>query len=170
MATLIVPAVPRDREMAFSCRQCGTCCMYLGDYIVIEKETGPFEFLACCVSTGTEFVARVDDDKRELFADRSWIAAHPRACPFLRPAGEKFSCTVHGTRPAQCRAYRCVVARIRSPDGREAGYVTGTLNLHSSDPALREAWGEVERALSRDPYLSEEEIAGILRRRGYAWE
>jgi hypothetical protein len=41
--------------------------MYLGDYIVIEQQLGPFLFACESVSTGTPFVACVDPDKREIF-------------------------------------------------------------------------------------------------------
>ncbi len=63
--------------MTFLCRQCGSCCMYLGDYIVIDEECGPFTFACSSVSTGTPFTAEVDADKRHLFLDRTWIDAHP---------------------------------------------------------------------------------------------
>ena len=53
-------------NMTFTCRECGTCCMYLGDYIVIDHQIGPFEFACESVSTGTTFTARVDEDKREF--------------------------------------------------------------------------------------------------------
>ncbi len=155
------------REMAFECRQCGRCCMYMGDYIVIECQLGPYEFACRSVSTGTPFSARIESDKRHLFADRSWIGKHPSACHFLRPSGERIVCTIHGTSPAQCRAYRCIIARIRSPGGDDAGYMTGTLALHTSDPSLRDAWGEVESAISVSPDDAEEQIARILGKRGY---
>ena len=156
--------------MEFSCRQCGQYCMYLGDYIVIERQTGPFEFVVCSVSTGSEFPARVDEDKQLLFSDRTWIELHPSACPFLRPGGDRFYCCIHGTRPPQCRAYRCIIARIRSPGGEPAGYITGTLALHGSDPGLRQAWEDVEEAMRRNPGLAEEEIPAILAKKGYTCE
>ncbi len=37
--------------------------MHMGDYIVIEHQIGPFEFACESVSTGTPFIARIDDDK-----------------------------------------------------------------------------------------------------------
>ncbi|OPX66954.1 MAG: hypothetical protein A4E36_01779 [Methanoregulaceae archaeon PtaB.Bin009] len=156
--------------MAFDCRQCGRCCMHLGDYIEIEREVGPFEFTCCSVSSGTTFTARVDADKQDLFSDRTWIREHPAACPFLRPSGTRIVCTIHHTSPAQCKAYRCVIARIYSPDGVEMGYITGTRALHSSDPALRAAWDEVERAIAACPEDAESRIAPLLARRGYRCE
>jgi Fe-S-cluster containining protein len=142
--------------------------MHMGDYIIIERQTGPFEFDACSVSTGTGFHARVDEDKRTLFSDREWIDRHPSACPFLRPGEDRFFCCIHETSPVQCKAYRCVVARIWSPGGEMVGYITGTLALHGNDPYLREIWEEVEEVMRRNPDLAEEEIFAILARRGFS--
>lgn len=153
--------------MTFRCRQCGSCCMYLGDYIVIERQTGPFTFECCSVSTGTEFTAEVDPDKRHLFADRSWIDRHPSACRFLRPDGDLIRCTIHRDSPPQCKAYRCVVLRIARNDGTPAGTVTGTLALHSDDPALRDVYNEaMGRIGDKDPD-AEERLEKFLRERGY---
>ena len=46
--------------------------MYLGDYIVIDHQIGPFEFACESVSTGTTFTARVDEDKREIFRNHAF--------------------------------------------------------------------------------------------------
>ena len=133
--------------MVFTCRQCGTCCMYLGDYIVIEKQTGPFAFSCESVSTGTPFVAVIDEDKRGIFFDHSFSELHPHACRFLRPDGDLIRCTIHRDSPAQCKYYRCVVMRIADPAGKQLGYVTGNLSLHADDPGLRAVWEEAERAI-----------------------
>ena len=45
--------------------------MYMGDYIAIEHQIGPFEFACESVSTGTPFIARVDEDKRDIFLDHN---------------------------------------------------------------------------------------------------
>jgi Fe-S-cluster containining protein len=133
--------------MVFTCRQCGTCCMYLGDYIVIEEQTGPFTFSCESVSTGTPFVAEIDEDKRGIFSDHSFPDLHPHACPFLRPDGDLVRCTIHRDSPAQCKYYRCVVMRISDPARTQLGYVTGNLSLHADDPGLRAVWEEAERAI-----------------------
>jgi Fe-S-cluster containining protein len=133
--------------MVFTCRQCGTCCMYLGDYIVIEKQTGPYEFACESVSTGTPFVAVIDEDKRKIFSDRSFPEQYPHACRFLRPDGDLVRCTIHRDSPAQCKYYRCVVMRITDTSGKQLGYVNGNLSLHTDDPILREMWEEAGRTI-----------------------
>lgn len=145
--------------------------MSLGDYIAIESQLGPFEFECSSVSTGTPFRARIDDDKHVLFEKRDWIEAHPSACRFLRPAGEgRIVCTIHDSSPIQCRLYRCVVLRIRSPDGTLIGTVHGDLALHSDDPGLREIWEGEGRRDWREGPDAEERIAQFLKRRGYRVE
>ena len=156
--------------MAFRCRMCGVCCMPMGDYIAIERQTGPFTFSCESVSTGTPFTAAIDEDKRDLFADQSWISQHPAACRFLRPRGEHVVCTIHETSPVQCRFYRCVVMRISDRSGALIGTVTGTLALHSDDTALRKIW---EHALAEIPEGSadtEERLQGVLEALGYRVE
>ena len=54
--------------MVFTCRQCGTCCMYLGDYIVIDHQVGPFEFACESVSTGTALSPGLMKTKRRSSA------------------------------------------------------------------------------------------------------
>lgn len=142
--------------------------MYLGDYIVIETQTGPYTFNCCCVSTGTDFSATVDPDKQIFFDDHTFLLKNPNACRFLRPLGEgKIGCTIHTDSPAQCKYFRCVVMRILSPEGDEIGTVTGTLSLHSKDTDLLMIWerniGHINRA---DPD-AEEQIAGEFKRAGY---
>lgn len=153
--------------MVFTCRQCGTCCMSLGDYIVIERQTGEFTFDCECVSTGTAFTAEVDADKRRIFSDHSFPDAHPAACRFLRPDGDLLRCTIHRDSPAQCKFYRCVVMQVRDTAGNLVGTVRGTLDLHSDNPGLREVW---DRMLPKRPQADEEAepwIAAFLQQEGY---
>ncbi|MDD1676697.1 MAG: hypothetical protein LUQ40_03055, partial [Methanomicrobiales archaeon] len=119
----------------------------MGECIGIEKHLGPFEFLCSAMATGTTFFARIDDDKRELYGDRTWIGAHPSACPFLRRVEDCGICTIHATSPVQCKAYRCTVLRILSPDGSIRGVITGTLALHTDDRALREEWERAQATI-----------------------
>jgi Fe-S-cluster containining protein len=153
--------------MTFECRQCGSCCMYLGDYIVIEQQIGPYEYTACCVSTGTQFTALIDNDKWEIFSDHSFIIKHPEACPFLRPWHDRIVCTIHQTSPPQCKAYRCILFQVLSEDGTVIGKVTGTLALHSENSDLRAVWDDIERTISRYPEEAEPQIKLFLEERGY---
>ena len=156
--------------MVFTCRQCGICCMYMGEYIAIEYQIGPFEFACESVSTGTPFIARVDNDKREIFLDHSFPDAHRSACHFLRPDGDRVRCSIHETSPCQCKFYRCVVMRIFDSHGDLRGTVTGTLSLHSDDPTLRSVWETAERALSSEGLNREEQLQQYLEARGYRVE
>lgn len=153
--------------MTFICRQCGSCCMYLGDYIVIERQTGDFTFECECVSTGTPFTAEIDLDKRHIFSDYSFPDAHPSACRFLRPDGDLLRCTIHRDSPAPCKFYRCVVMRVSAPGGTLLGTVRGTLDLHSDDPGLRAAWDEVRQRRPAADEEAESWIAAFLVKKGY---
>ena len=156
--------------MVFTCRQCGTCCMYLGDYIVIEKQTGLFTFACESVSTGTPFVAVIDEDKRAIFSDHSFPDQHPHACRFLRPDGDLVRCTIHRDSPAQCKCYRCVVMRISDYAGTQIGYVTGNLSLHADDPGLRAVWEEAEREIPLRHPDAEHLFRQVLEAHGYRVE
>ena len=71
--------------------------MYMGDYIAVEHQIGPFEFACESVSTGTPFIARIDEDKREIFKDFTFLEDHPATCRFVRQDGNLVRCTIHGT-------------------------------------------------------------------------
>lgn len=141
--------------------------MFLGDYIVIEHQIRPFEFACCSVSTGTPFIGRVDADKRDLFTDPVWKDRHPSACPFLRPSGDRIVCTIHETRPVQCREYRCVILRIYSRDEQEVGRVSGTYGLMTDDLVLRSVWEEGERVIDWWADDVEQHINRLLVQKGY---
>jgi Fe-S-cluster containining protein len=143
--------------------------MYLGDYIAVGEEIGPFTFACESVSTGTPFTAVVDEDKRDLFLDRGWISRHPHACRFLRPQGDRVLCTIHATSPAQCRYYRCIVMRVFDRAGALVGTVRGTLALHSDDPALRATWESALAGMEDGPDI-EERLRRVLEARGYRVE
>jgi Fe-S-cluster containining protein len=153
--------------MAFECRQCGTCCMFLGDYLVIERQTGPFSFACEAVSTGTPFTAEIDEDKRTIFSDHTFPEQHPSACRFLRPDGELLRCTIHRDSPPQCKFYRCVVMRVTDPRGTLLGTVRGTLDLHADDPELRAVWDRVMKSRPKDDQDAEPWIAARLSEQGY---
>jgi len=156
--------------MVFFCRQCGTCCMYMGDYIEIERQVSEFEFECSSVSTGTPFLARVDEDKRGIFSDTTWSEEHPTACRFLRPEGNHIRCTIHETSPAQCKYYRCVVMRVFNREGTILGTVTGNLSLHSDNRELRECWEKAERTISHLSADAETRFQQVLEDHGYRVE
>lgn len=156
--------------MVFICRQCGSCCMYMGDYIAIERQTGPFTFECESVSTGTPFNAEVDRDKRRIFSDFSFPKQHPTACRFLRPDGDLVRCTIHRDSPPQCKFYRCVVMRVQDRHGMVLGTVRGTLDIHSDDPGLRAVWVAMERKRPKSDVEAEPWIATFLREKGYRVE
>ncbi len=156
--------------MAFTCRQCGSCCMYLGDYIVIEQQTGEFSFTCSCVSTGTEFTAEVDEDKRHLFTDFSFPDRHPSACRFLRPDGNLLRCTIHRDSPAQCKFYRCEVMMIFDGEEKLLGTVRGTLDLHSDNAELRSLWDGMMGRRPASDADGEAWIAAVLEQNGYRVE
>jgi hypothetical protein len=142
----------------------------MGDYIVIEHQIGPFEFACESVSTGTPFIARIDDDKHEIFVDHTFPDQHPTACRFLRPDGNLIRCVIHGTSPCQCKNYRCVVMRIFDSWGNLIGTVTGTLSLHSDDPVLRCVWEAAERRVSNLTEDAEIWLQKYLESKGYRVE
>ena len=144
--------------------------MFLGDYIVIERQTGPFSFDCESVSTGTPFTADVDEDKRAIFSDFSFPEWNPTACRFLRPDGDLLRCTIHRDSPAQCKFYRCVVMRVSDPRGLLLGTVRGTLDLHSDNPGLRVIWDDIVRRRPRSDEEAEPWIAAFLRDKGYRVE
>ena len=156
--------------MVFNCRLCGTCCMYMGDYFEIEHQIGEFEFECSSVSTGTPFIARVDEDKRTIFRDKTWSEEHPTACRFLRPEGNLIRCTIHETSPAQCKYYRCVVMRVFNRAGTLLGTVTGNLSLHSDNRELRDCWEEAERTISHLSADAEVRFQHMLEDHGYQVE
>lgn len=143
----------------------------MGDYIAIERKTGPFEFDCLSVSTGTPFHARVDEDKLTLFLEKSWIDSHPRACRFLRPAGDsRIICTIHETSAVQCKLYRCTVLKIFSPEGSYLGKITGNISLHTDDPCLKNIWESADREIPWKSPGVEDWIAAFFRSKGYTVE
>ena len=141
--------------------------MYLGDYIVIEEQRGPYEFRCESVSTGTPFVAVIDENKLEIFRDHTFPDNHPHACRFLRPDGDLIRCTIHRDSPAQCKFYRCVVMSVYDLKGVLLGTVRGTLDLHTDDPGLRAIWEEVERKRPKADEEAEPWMAMFLQEKGY---
>jgi hypothetical protein len=144
--------------------------MYMGDYIAIEHQIGTFEFACESVSTGTPFIARVDEDKREIFRDTTFPDGHPTACRFLRPQGDLIRCTIHTTSPCQCKFYRCVVMKVFDRDGAGIGFVNGNLSLHSDDPDLKAAWEEAGKKVPESADDAEMQLQHFLEGKGYRVE
>lgn len=144
--------------------------MYMGDYILIEHQIGLFEFACESVSTGTPFIARVDEDKREIYMDTTFPDDHPTACRFLRPQGDLIRCTIHTTSPCQCKFYRCVVMKVFNRDGAGIGFVNGNLSLHSDDPDLKAAWEEGCQKVPGSDDNAEMQIQHFLEGKGYRIE
>jgi hypothetical protein len=144
--------------------------MYMGDYIIIENQISPFEFACESVSTGTQFIARIDEDKHQIFLDQTFPRQHPSACRFLRPEGDLLRCVIHKTSPCQCKHYRCVVMRIFDSRGNFIGYVNGNLSLHSDDPVLRSEWEATERRISHMSDDAEQWLQKYLEEKGYRIE
>jgi Fe-S-cluster containining protein len=153
--------------MPFTCRQCGTCCMHMGDYLAIERQIDSYAYACSSVSTGTPFLAVIDADKRSLFEDRTWNDHNPSACSFQCPRGDQFVCTIHETSPPQCKAYQCVVLHIHSSEGKSIRIVSGTLALHTDDRTLRQIWDTGERVMDRSRDGAEERITQFLKTKGY---
>jgi Fe-S-cluster containining protein len=144
--------------------------MYMGDYIAIEHQIGPFEFACESVSTGTPFVAIVDEDKREIFKNMTFPDQHPSACRFLRPEGNLIRCTIHESSPCQCKFYRCVVMNVFHKDGARIGFVNGNLSLHSDDPGLKAAWEEAREKVPECTDDAEMQLQHFLEGKGYRIE
>ena len=74
--------------MVFECQQCGECCHHMGQVHAIQEIRGEFEFLVNNQYTGEKTVVIVDQDKRNLFLDKSIFREQPEACSFLRYRGK----------------------------------------------------------------------------------
>jgi len=144
--------------------------MYMGDYIVIDHQMGPFEFACESVSTGTPFIARIADDKHQIFLDHTFPDQHPNACRFLRPDGDKIRCVIHDSSPCQCKCYRCIIMRIFDSHGNLSGTVTGNLSLHSNDAVLRGLWEAEERRISKISDDAEILLQKYLENKGFRVE
>jgi uncharacterized protein len=128
----------------FECSQCGRCCMNLGGYIKIERELGNRRYYCRMMITNDLFIAHVERDHRERFADSQLHEVHPQWCCFLREGDREgtFVCTIYQTRPHICRNYRCYLLRIFNAEGKVIGTVGGKRSLLSKDPDLTGYWNE----------------------------
>ena len=60
--------------------------------------------------------------------------------------------------------------RVYDRSGKQLGYVTGTLSLHSDDPGLRAVWEETEKKRPKHDDPAEEWLATFLQAKGYRVE
>jgi Fe-S-cluster containining protein len=148
----------------FVCTRCGKCCISLGRHIRIERSLSPIQHYCRIGITGEIIPVTIAPEHREIHtageSESGW-------CPFLRRTPDKtFTCTVHGSRPAICREFRCRTLVIYDREGNEAGYVSGKSSLTTSDPLLLEIWNELLRSGQTSP----DQFRQPLARHGYRAE
>jgi Fe-S-cluster containining protein len=148
----------------FVCTRCGKCCISLGKHIRIERSLSPIQHYCRIGITGDIIPVTIAPEHREIHAtgerDSGW-------CPFLRrDSSGTFTCTIHGSRPAICRDFRCRTMVIYDREEREAGYVSGKSSLTTSDSRLDGLWKELLRSGRSSPGQIREGLA----RHGYRAE
>jgi Fe-S-cluster containining protein len=142
----------------------------MGQVHKIKETRGDFEFLVNNQYTSEKTVVIVDQDKHNLFADKSIFVDHPEACPFLRydPVDGKAYCTVHLTRPEICRDYGCWRLLILNSRGLRAGRIMYQRAFFSDDDDLTRLWKTCIDSLNEpDDERWEEKITSILVKAGY---
>jgi uncharacterized protein len=156
--------------MVFECQQCGECCHHMGQVHTIKETRSDFEFLVNNQFTGEKTLVIVDQDKHDLFFDKSIFLNEPEACPFLRyqEADSKAYCTVHLTRPEICRDYGCWRLLILNSQGLRAGRIMYKRAFFSEDSILTRLWKEcIEPLEEPDDELWDAQITCILIKSGY---
>lgn len=157
--------------MPFECVRCGKCCANLGPVHIITDPPGGFSFIVTNNNTGEKTEVTVDPDKRDLFQDRKIFDTVPDACPFFRysDGNSEAFCTVHQTRPAICREYRCWRLLILDHRGNRVGRIPYIRSLVTDDPQLRNLWDRcIEHLDEQDDCVWEDRMIRILVRAGYA--
>jgi hypothetical protein len=157
--------------MVFECQQCGECCHHMGQVHTIQEIRGRFEFLVNNTYTGEKTVVIVDQDKHNLFLDKSIFRQQPEACPFLRYQTEdrKAFCTVHLTRPEICRDYGCWRLLILDAHGSRAGRILYQRAFFSDEDDLTRLWMTcIDPLHEPDDVIWDEKITRILVNAGYA--
>lgn len=156
--------------MVFECQQCGECCHHMGQVHKIRETLSEVEFLVNNQYTGQKTVVIVDQDKHNLFFDKSIFLEQPEACPFLRyhKVDRKAYCTVHLTRPEICRDYGCWRLLILNSQGKRAGRIMYQRAFFSDDAVLTKLWNECMDPLEEpDDELWDEKITSLLINAGY---
>lgn len=143
----------------------------MGQVHAIQEIRGEFAFLVNNEYTSEKTAVVVDQDKRNLFLDKSIFREQPEACPFLRYRGEdgKAYCTVHLTRPEICRDYGCWRLLILNSRGSRAGRIMYQRSFFSEDADLTRLWEMCIDPLNEpDDAIWDAEITGILINAGYS--
>jgi Fe-S-cluster containining protein len=147
----------------FVCNRCGKCCISLGRHISIERSLSPIQHYCRIGITGEIVPVTIAPEHREIHANGK---RDPGWCPFLRrTSSDTFTCTIHGSRPAICRDFRCRTLVIYDREGNEAGYVSGKSSLNSSDPLLLDLWKDLHPGRA-----SPDQVREHLARLGYRAE
>jgi len=151
--------------MVFECQQCGECCHHMGQVHIIKETIGESGFLVNNQYTGEKTAVIIDQDKHDLFENKSIFLEQPEACPFLRYKKEdrKAYCTVHLTRPEICRDYGCWRLLILNSRGLRAGRIMYQRAFFSDDADLTRLWNTCIDPLNEpDDQAWEEKVIKIL--------
>jgi Fe-S-cluster containining protein len=143
----------------------------MGQVHTIKEIRGEFEFLVNNQYTGEKTAVIVDQDKHNLFEDKSIFREQPEACPFLRyhPKDGKAFCTVHLTRPEICRDYGCWRLLILNAQGSRSGRIMYQRAFFSDEDDLTRLWKRcIDPINEPDDAIWEEKITRILVHAGYA--
>lgn len=152
----------------FTCTRCGKCCISLGRHIRIERSLSAVQHYVRNAVSGDLVPVTVHPDHRVLYSGGEGDAAW---CPFLRKDPEGvFVCTVYETRPQICREFRCRTMVITDREGNEAGHISGTASLSSTDPVLVALWNDLLEAGRGDTGSRMETLRSGLLRHGYTLE
>lgn len=152
----------------FACTRCGKCCISLGRHIRIERSLSAVQHYVRNAISGDLVPVTVHPDHRELYSGGDGDAAW---CPFLRKDPEGVAvCTIYETRPQICRDFRCRTMVIYDREGNEAGYVSGTASLSSTDPVLIALWKDLAETAGTDRESRIKALQSGLLRHGYTLE
>ena len=142
----------------------------MGQVHTIKETISDVEFLVNNQFTGEKTLVIVDQDKQDLFFDKSIFLDEPEACPFFRykKADNKAYCTVHLTRPEICRDYGCWRLLILNSLGVRAGRFMYKRAFFSEDIILTKVWNEFVDPLDEpDDEVWDEKITYLLIHAGY---
>jgi len=142
----------------------------MGQVHTIQEIRGEFEFVVNNQYTSEKTAVIVDQDKHNLFKDKSIFEEQPEACPFLRytTRDRKAYCTVHFTRPEICRDYGCWRLLILNSRGLRAGRIMYQRSFFSDDADLTRLWNAcIDNLAEPDDVVWEEKITRILTNAGY---